>query len=65
MSNFCCLPGRAGGPPFGRLGFFDQHPDDLEPEVVHEVYDLAISDNHGGITHQQVLLNLSHYPLTA
>jgi hypothetical protein len=20
MSNFCCLPGRAGGPPFGRLG---------------------------------------------
>jgi hypothetical protein len=33
-------------------------------QVVHEVYDLTISDNHGGTTHQQVALNLSHYPLS-
>jgi hypothetical protein len=34
-------------------------------QVVHEVYDLAITDNHGAVAHQQVALNLSHYPLSA
>ncbi|QAU48867.1 hypothetical protein [Bradyrhizobium guangzhouense] len=34
-------------------------------QVVHEIYDLAITDNHGAVAHQQVALNLSHYPLSA
>ncbi|WP_305853191.1 VCBS domain-containing protein [Bradyrhizobium sp. CCBAU 53338] len=34
-------------------------------QVVHEVFDFAIADNHGGVAHHQVNINLSHYPMMA
>lgn len=34
-------------------------------QVVHEVFDFAIADNHGGVAHHQVAVNLSHCPLSA
>jgi VCBS repeat-containing protein len=33
--------------------------------VVHETFDVAVTDDHGATAHQQVILNLSHLPIAA